>query len=137
MSRSQEKLQSVADEIRKERRFYHTCSSNPFFFTGDKYQREVRIISVDFSLGQEIYPKIAEELKDLDIGVLGEFVGSLAFEMTWPRLLYTWSSLDESYLSTCSAAVLGKQCLEQAGRFTARTVYDSLVPRHQCILKCM
>ena len=26
---------------------------------------------VDFSKGEEIYPDIAEELKDLDIGILG------------------------------------------------------------------
>ena len=38
---------------------------------GDKYGREVRIIPVDFSDGQVVYPKIAEELKDLDIGILG------------------------------------------------------------------
>ena len=40
--------------------------------TEEKYQREVRIISVDFSEGKNIYPNIAEQLQDLDIGILGE-----------------------------------------------------------------
>ena len=38
----------------------------------EKYSREVRIIAVDFSDGLEIYPKIVENLQDLDIGILGE-----------------------------------------------------------------
>ena len=38
----------------------------------ETYSCEVRIIPVDFSDGQEIYPHIAEELQDLDIGVLGK-----------------------------------------------------------------
>lgn len=52
MARNEEKLQGVATEIR------------------EKYGREVRVIAVDFSAGQDIYPQIAEELKDLDIGIL-------------------------------------------------------------------
>ena len=43
-----------------------------YVFAGAKYsEREVRVTPVDFSKGGEIYPDIAEELKDLDIGVLG------------------------------------------------------------------
>ena len=38
----------------------------------EKYGREVRVIPVDFTDGQDIYPQIEEELKDLDIGILGE-----------------------------------------------------------------
>ena len=38
----------------------------------DKYGREVCVIPADFSDGQEIYPRIAEELQDLDIGLLGK-----------------------------------------------------------------
>ena len=38
----------------------------------EKYGREVRVIAVDFMDGQEVYPRIAEELADLDIGVLGK-----------------------------------------------------------------
>ena len=38
---------------------------------GEKYGREVRVIAVDFSEGQEIYPQLEEQLRDLDIGVLG------------------------------------------------------------------
>ena len=40
--------------------------------TGEKYSREVRIITADFSKGLEIYPNLGEQLKDLDIGILGE-----------------------------------------------------------------
>ena len=39
--------------------------------TEEKYGREVVVIPVDFSDGMEIYPNIAEQLNDLDIGVLG------------------------------------------------------------------
>ena len=35
------------------------------------------MIPVDFSKGGEIYPDIAEELKDLDIGVLGMCINSI------------------------------------------------------------
>ena len=42
--------------------------------TGEKYSREVRIITADFSKGLEIYPNLGEQLKDLDIGVLGECI---------------------------------------------------------------
>ena len=38
----------------------------------ETYGCEVCVIPVDFSDGQEIYPRIAEELQDLDIGVLGK-----------------------------------------------------------------
>ena len=40
--------------------------------TGEKYSREVRIITADFSKGLGIYPNLGEQLKDLDIGILGE-----------------------------------------------------------------
>jgi hypothetical protein len=39
--------------------------------TGEKYGDEVVVIPVDLSDGMEIYPDIAEQLNDLDIGVLG------------------------------------------------------------------
>ena len=42
----------------------HTCIEQ-------KYNCEVVVIPVDFSDGMEIYPNIAEQLNDLDIGVLG------------------------------------------------------------------
>ena len=77
MSRSQDKLQKVADEISEligsisplpsHSPSTHVCPSP----TEEKYGREVRIIPVDFSDGFEIYPQIAEKLQDLDIGVLG------------------------------------------------------------------
>ena len=41
--------------------------------TEQKYHREVVVIPVDFSHGMEIYPALAEQLKDLDIGILGEY----------------------------------------------------------------
>ena len=40
--------------------------------TEQKYHREVVVIPVDFSHGMEIYPALAEQLKDLDIGILGK-----------------------------------------------------------------
>ena len=38
-----------------------------------KYRREVVVIPVDFSHGMEIFPALGEQLKDLDIGILGEY----------------------------------------------------------------
>ena len=40
--------------------------------TEEKYKREVRVVPVDFTDGQKVYPNIAEQLQDLDIGVLGK-----------------------------------------------------------------
>ena len=40
--------------------------------TEEKYGREVRVLPTDFSRGEEVYPEIAEKLKDLDIGILGK-----------------------------------------------------------------
>ena len=40
-------------------------------FTEAQYGVEVMVIAVDFSSGQEIYPRLAQQLKNLDIGVLG------------------------------------------------------------------
>lgn len=57
MSRSQEKLEKVANEIK------------------EKYPVEVMILAVDFLSGQEVYPQIAEKIQDLDIGVLVNNVG--------------------------------------------------------------
>ena len=37
----------------------------------NKYNREVRIIPVDFSKGQVVYEDIETKLNDLDIAVLG------------------------------------------------------------------
>ena len=51
------------------------------------------MIPVDFSRGMEIYPDLAEQLKDLDIGILGENHQLHAMLMGWPImviiLLYT------------------------------------------------
>ena len=55
MSRSEEKLQKVANEIK------------------EKHGRKTLVIPVDFSAGQAIYPAIAEQLRNLDIGVLGVY----------------------------------------------------------------
>ena len=40
----------------------------------EKYKRQVRIISIDFYGGQNVYPTVAEHLNDLDIGILGKLV---------------------------------------------------------------
>ena len=50
----------------------------------EKYGCEVRVIPVDFSDGQEIYPRIAEELQDLDIGILGKVPSSSNSSSLWP-----------------------------------------------------
>ena len=53
------------------------------------------MIPVDFSRGMEIYPDLAEQLKDLDVGILGENDGlhAMLCIMGWPImviiLLYT------------------------------------------------
>ena len=56
-----------------------------FFSPEEKYGCEVRVIPVDFSEGQELYPRIAEELQDLDIGVLGKY--HLLFSNSQPLVL--------------------------------------------------
>ena len=90
MSRSQDKLQKVADEI-SELACLLSHSITPLLFLSldllfslssltppsltfpeEKYSCDVCVIPVDFSDGQEIYPRIAEELQDFDIGVLGK-----------------------------------------------------------------
>ena len=43
----------------------------------EKYGHEVRVIPVDFTDGQSVYPQIEEKLKDLNIGILGGFQNSL------------------------------------------------------------
>ena len=40
----------------------------------EKYSRDTLVIPVDFSGGLEIYDTIAEQIKDLQIGVLGRLV---------------------------------------------------------------
>ena len=95
MSRSQDKLQKVADEISElavsscifmsltsssfvpsSLLLTPTCPSHPSPHSTplpeEKYGCEVRIIAVDFAEGQEVYPRIAEELQGLDIGILGK-----------------------------------------------------------------
>ena len=44
---------------------------------GERYNREVKIVSVDFSQGQSVYDDIQAEISDLDVAVLGERVGVL------------------------------------------------------------
>ena len=41
-------------------------------FKGEKYKREVRVITVDFSDGQSVYSDIQAEISDLDVAVLGK-----------------------------------------------------------------
>lgn len=57
MSRSQEKLEKVAKEIR------------------ETYHQEALIIPVDFTEGQAVYPRLASQLKSLEIGILVNNVG--------------------------------------------------------------
>ncbi|XP_068130050.1 very-long-chain 3-oxoacyl-CoA reductase-like isoform X6 [Hyperolius riggenbachi] len=62
LSRTLEKLQKVAEEIEQ------------------RSGRKVKIIQADFTGGAEIYPKIEEGLKDLDIGILVNNVGMASQE---------------------------------------------------------
>lgn len=48
----------------------HSCN-DCFCDIEEKYKREVRIISIDFYGGQNVYSAITEQLNDLDIGILG------------------------------------------------------------------
>ncbi|KAG7314484.1 hypothetical protein KOW79_021787 [Hemibagrus wyckioides] len=57
ISRSQEKLRRVADEIES------------------RYRRQTRVIQADFTEGHSIYPVIEEQLKGLKIGILVNNVG--------------------------------------------------------------
>ena len=41
---------------------------------GEKYGRDVRVIPVDFTKGQEVYEAIQAEISDLDVAVLGKAV---------------------------------------------------------------
>ena len=81
MSRSEEKLQKVADEISETRyclKHTHTHSHHlSHTLTEAQYDVEVMVIAVDFSSGQEIYPQIAQQLKNLDIGVLSMRVSEI------------------------------------------------------------
>ena len=43
------------------------------FISEDKYNRECRVIPVDFSAGLDIYSDISDQLSGLDVGVLGEY----------------------------------------------------------------
>ena len=122
MSRSQDKLQKVANEISELA--VSSCSfvlltsslsalssclltpthpSHPSIpLPEEKYGCEVRIIPVDFSDGQEIYPRIAEELQDLDIGVLGKVPSSTNSSSHWPCCV--------AGLTPHFACVFSKQC---------------------------
>ena len=57
LSRSKEKLEKVAKEIR------------------ETHHREALVIPVDFAQGQTVYPRLYEQMKDLEIGVLVNNVG--------------------------------------------------------------
>ena len=64
--------------------FFSLLSPSPPSLTAlhppeEMYGCEVRIIAADFSDGPELYPHIAEELQDLDIGLLGK-VPSVAYQ---------------------------------------------------------
>ena len=79
MSHSQEKLKKVEDEISEyithPLLYTHITKSYlcfPCVFVEEKYHREVVVIPVDFSDGLEIYPNIAKQLQDLEVGILSK-----------------------------------------------------------------
>ena len=57
-------------------------------FPEEKYGCEVCIIPADFSEGQELYPRIAKELQDLDIGVLGKVPSSFLASNSQPLTIF-------------------------------------------------
>ncbi|MCI4394659.1 hypothetical protein PGIGA_G00170970 [Pangasianodon gigas] len=57
ISRSQEKLRRVSDDIES------------------RYRRQTRVIQADFTEGHSVYPAIADQLKGLEIGILVNNVG--------------------------------------------------------------
>ena len=58
------------------------------FFPGEKYGRDVRVIPVDFSEGQHIYPALAEQIQDLNIGILSMLIhiakNQCSSDKVWP-----------------------------------------------------
>ena len=57
----------------------HTHLRLTHTLTEEKYKREVVVIPVDFSDGMDICPNIAEQLQDLDIGVLSKLFAMNSF----------------------------------------------------------
>ena len=71
----------------------------------EQYGREVRIISVDFSGGMDIYPNLAEQLQDLDIGVLSkQFFFQMWFQV---NSCLVWLT---HYLCTCVCVYVYSVC---------------------------
>ena len=46
--------------------------SDGLCIAGSQYDRDVRVIPVDFTQGQSVYDDIQAEISDLDIGILGK-----------------------------------------------------------------
>lgn len=57
ISRTLEKLENTRDEILQD---------NP--------KIQVKIIVADFSKGKEVFGKLAEQLKDVPVGILGDYI---------------------------------------------------------------
>ena len=66
----------------------HACNDH-FCDIEEKYKREVRIISIDFYGGQNVYPTVTEQLNDLDIGILGKLVACFIMQLL---IISTFSS---------------------------------------------
>ena len=63
------------------------------------------MIPVDFSRGKQIYPDLAEQLKDLDIGILGENDRLLAFLWGDYGIMYSVNCNCVLYLTIYCACV--------------------------------
>ena len=68
-------MRSVRRDIACSKHTLTPSLSHTYTLTEAKYGVEVMVIAVDFSYGQEIYPQLVKQLKNLDIGVLG--IGSI------------------------------------------------------------
>ncbi len=71
----------LADIVLSSQKPLNTCY-NTFLFQ-NKFNRETRVIPVDFSDDLSIYSRLSDELSDLNIGVLGKKGGR---EGNWARV---------------------------------------------------
>ena len=76
------------------------------YFIGDRYDKEVRYLSVDFSHGQDVYDDIQAEISDIDVAVLGTINGELVcnvhfgMHLTTQKGFKSWSMFS---ISCCIA----------------------------------